>query len=137
MRLIDAVYMSSSIPFIFKPRYYNGTYVLDGGLSTHFPIELCIENGANPDNILGIKIHRCKSKDSDETTPLSEYTLHLLNNMCLKIYGTIAIEIPYLISLESGTDTDGLLSVISDPLSRIKLWKDGEDSCDQLQNRLD
>jgi len=137
LKLIDAVYMSSSIPFVFKPCYYNGSYVLDGALSAHFPIELCIENGAKPDNILGIKVCGYKSKDSDEDTPLSEYTLHLLNKMCMKIYAVSDIEIPYLISLESETDTDGLLGAVSDPLSRIKLWQYGEDSCNRLQSGVE
>ena len=137
MKLIDAVYMSSSIPFIFKPYYYNDTYVLDGALSTHFPVELCIENGADIKNILGIKVYGYKFKDSDENTPLSEYTLHLLNKICVQICNVSTIEVPYLISLETISGSDGLSDAISDPLSRAKLWKEGEDNCNILHSSLD
>ena len=37
---IDAIQMSSNIPFIFKPFLYNDSYYIDGGLADNIPIHI-------------------------------------------------------------------------------------------------
>ena len=55
MKVIDAVYASSTLPFIFQPFWYNDSYYLDGGLLNNYPLDICIKNGAKNEEILGIK----------------------------------------------------------------------------------
>lgn len=55
MKIIEAIYKSSTIPFIFQPLYYNGSYYLDGGLINNYPVNRCIKDGADTDTILGIQ----------------------------------------------------------------------------------
>lgn len=55
MKVIDAVYASSTLPFIFQPFWYEDSYYLDGGLLNNYPLDICIKNGAQNEDILGIK----------------------------------------------------------------------------------
>lgn len=44
IRIIDAIRMSCSIPFLFIPMKYNGDIHIDGGLIDNFPIDLLQED---------------------------------------------------------------------------------------------
>jgi len=56
LSVLDAVYMSSSFPFIFKPLYINDSYYIDGGLDINFPYDKCIKDDKNEEETLSIKI---------------------------------------------------------------------------------
>ena len=47
VRLVDAIYMSCSMPFIFQPLFLDGSYYVDGGLIDIFPMAACLESGAS------------------------------------------------------------------------------------------
>lgn len=53
-KLIDALRASTSIPCIFAPYYYQGRYLVDGGLTNNLPILLAEQMGAK--NILAINV---------------------------------------------------------------------------------
>jgi predicted acylesterase/phospholipase RssA len=54
--LIDAIYMSSSIPGIFMPKCLNNECYIDGALMANYPLSFCLENGIEiEDEILGIR----------------------------------------------------------------------------------
>ena len=55
MEFIKAIYLSSSIPFLFQPMWYKNSYFLDGGLLNNYPIEICIRNGGIKEEIMGIR----------------------------------------------------------------------------------
>lgn len=55
LKVIDAIFMSSSIPIIFKPLKYNNDYYIDGGYNCNFPLYECIKNIENKSEILGIE----------------------------------------------------------------------------------
>jgi predicted acylesterase/phospholipase RssA len=64
LSLLDAVYMSSSFPFIFKPLYIHDSYYIDGGLDLDFPYDKCIKDDKNEEETLSIKImHDNKEKN--------------------------------------------------------------------------
>jgi predicted acylesterase/phospholipase RssA len=42
LELIDALYMSSTVPLIFSPLYINDCYYLDGGIFINCPINECV-----------------------------------------------------------------------------------------------
>jgi predicted patatin/cPLA2 family phospholipase len=48
--------MSSSIPLIFKPEFFEDTYIIDGAVGAFYPIKQCLDDGALKDEILGVKI---------------------------------------------------------------------------------
>ena len=51
IEVIDALYMSSAIPYFFEPFYYENDFYIDGGVLCNFPIDHC---NYNPNTILGI-----------------------------------------------------------------------------------
>lgn len=53
-RVVDAVYCSCSLPIVFKPLIRDGKCYTDGGFFVNYPVQQCIQNGADPDEILGI-----------------------------------------------------------------------------------
>jgi predicted acylesterase/phospholipase RssA len=53
-RLVDAIYASCAIPIIFAPHTDGSTYYYDGAFFANYPTKFCVENGANPSEILGI-----------------------------------------------------------------------------------
>jgi predicted acylesterase/phospholipase RssA len=57
-KVLDAIYASSSLPILFIPFYkieeeVTNIYV-DGGIKMNFPLNKCIDDGNNPNEILGI-----------------------------------------------------------------------------------
>lgn len=62
MMVIDAIYMSSSLPFIFQPEFLKSNCTIDGGLINPYPLNICLNDlkKENPDinskEILGFKI---------------------------------------------------------------------------------
>jgi len=65
MKIIDGIYCSSSIPFIFKPKYINDTYYVDSGLIKNYPDKQILEYG-NIDETFGIAV----------LTPLNEIQIN-------------------------------------------------------------
>ena len=59
-KIIDALRATTSIPYIFEPYYYQGRYLVDGGLTNNFPILLAEQMGAK--NILAIHVLPLRNK---------------------------------------------------------------------------
>jgi predicted acylesterase/phospholipase RssA len=74
--LVDAVHMTSAVPYVVEPCLHEGKYYIDGGLICNYPIVPCLHRGCMPDETLGIKLAR-------EVQPISsgsnifEYAYHL------------------------------------------------------------
>ena len=45
LKLIDALYMSSAMPVIFKPIVMEGEIYVDGAVTKHYPIKSALDNG--------------------------------------------------------------------------------------------
>ena len=54
LTIINAIYMSSTVPIILKPLYYENEYFIDGGFLCNYPIKQCIDMKYNKDEIFGI-----------------------------------------------------------------------------------
>ena len=66
LKLIDALYMSSSVPVMFVPLYINKCYYLDGGIFINCPINECLfEKKCSTDEIF------CFTNDKREPIDLS------------------------------------------------------------------
>ena len=72
--VIDAVYASCAIPFIFPPFLKNDECYLDGGILLNFPISKCVERVEDRNTILGISIGNYQPNN----TPITEST-HIFN----------------------------------------------------------
>lgn len=54
LKVIDAIYMSSSIPIVFQPHFYEGSYYIDSGFLNSYPVNICLDDNHNMDEIFGI-----------------------------------------------------------------------------------
>jgi NTE family protein len=87
-RVIDAVYCSACLPIIFMPYLKDGGCYSDGGITNNYPIYQCLENGANPDEILGITLPKEQEKTQTitEESSLFDYLSFILNKMYKQAY---------------------------------------------------
>jgi NTE family protein len=85
-RVIDAVYASAALPLLFAPLLKDGRYYIDGGIFLNYPLYPCIQNGTNPDEILGIKRKEILSqRDFSEKSTLFDYILLIFNKTMASI----------------------------------------------------
>ena len=55
MKVLEAIYRSCSLPFIFQPECCNNEWIVDGGLINLCPIQQALEEH-KVEEILGFKI---------------------------------------------------------------------------------
>lgn len=82
-RLMDAVYASSAIPIIFSPFIKNSKCYCDGAMLLNYPLDKCIENGANSDEIIGL-CNDMNAHDEDvfnESCSLLDYGLLIMKKL--------------------------------------------------------
>ena len=87
LEVYKAVAMSSAFPILFEPIFFEDKCVIDGGLLNNFPIQDCLENTENKDEIFAIKII---SGDEDleklnKNTSLPVYLYNIISNMHILI----------------------------------------------------
>jgi predicted acylesterase/phospholipase RssA len=86
-KVIEVLYCSACLPIMFSPFFKGDKCYCDGGLIKNYPLESCIQNGAEITEILGIR--RINKKDTinyvnDETT-LLDYVMIIFNNFSKKM----------------------------------------------------
>jgi len=82
-RLIDAVYSSCSIPIIFSPLIKESNYYCDGGLLLNYPLDKCIKNGANPEEVMGLcsDLNTATEDALNEKSSLLDYVIVILKKV--------------------------------------------------------
>ena len=77
--LLDAIFMSSSLPGLFIPTIIENSCYIDGGIMCNYPINECLRDHPNEDECLGI-VYSYKGGDKssinvsvDETASLLDY----------------------------------------------------------------
>jgi len=56
--LVQAIFMSSSLPGIFAPVCTNNNCYIDGGVMANYPLMHCLKDHPNSDEILGVTFYR-------------------------------------------------------------------------------
>jgi predicted acylesterase/phospholipase RssA len=131
-RVVDAVYSSCSLPVLFAP-YSNDTQLyMDGALFQHFPINSCIEHGAQIHEIFGINKIFHETATQPQIDTLLDYILFLLQ----KVLDNVAIKeqhIPYQVNIVSSPITlYDIYKGTSDIDNRKQLIQDGVDAWNQF-----
>ena len=123
VELIDAVYMSSAIPFVFKPAKHGGSHYIDAGVMKSFPLESF--TASNPDvptsEVLGITLsHIDDAIEHDEMT-LVEYATFIYKNHMLLVDPpgrdcSHVIEVPLCFA-----ETSNFVSIFQSPAMRAEI----------------
>jgi predicted acylesterase/phospholipase RssA len=128
-RVVDAVYSSSSVPIIFTPYLIDGNCYCDGGLLINYPLKCCVENGANPDEILGLNYHpKDEMSEIGSESTLLDYIMLIIRKLIKIIldHDKINIKYEYEVNGPSITIYD-IYNCISNMDERIRLIKLGSD----------
>jgi len=98
LSLLQALTMSAALPGIFMPTIIDNCCYVDGGLMCNYPLNQCLRDHPNTDEILGIKSSYDKETDSyrnvniTEETSLLEYVISLTINSMNFIRDTVKIQ---------------------------------------------
>jgi predicted acylesterase/phospholipase RssA len=128
-KLLDVVYCSSCLPILFSPYLKDEKCYCDGGLITNYPLEICINNGIDPNEILGIcKTNKKLSNTSvDENASLLDYLMIILNKFSKNLFvKDKSINIPNEFVVESAaTSIYNMYSFANNIEERINLINNG------------
>ena len=83
LEVLKGVYMSCSLPIIFKPMYYNGSYYFDGGLEYDCPLNPCLKEKNEKETVCIRKklLTRPLQAKLGEESSLIEYLLIIISKM--------------------------------------------------------
>ncbi len=83
LKLIHAIFITCSIPFIFQPTFIKETYLVDGGVLCNYPLDHCVNDGANKDEILGVQFHlnKNKTRSIDQNTNILYYSYYMFDKL--------------------------------------------------------
>ena len=102
LELLEAIYMSCSLPFIFQPAYYNNECYIDGGVINPYPLNVCIADlkkinpNINKKEILGIEIASDNLKPCSEDSSIIYFFYYTIRTLIQKNWGyKIKDKIPY------------------------------------------
>jgi len=84
--IIDAVYMSCCMPFVFQPIKYKNNYYIDGGLKNPYPLNICIEDHTDTKDVLAINIVNDEFSPLDEKTSIFSYGFYLFYRLMKENY---------------------------------------------------
>lgn len=124
-RVVDAVYVSCSLPIIFKPHLCGGHYYVDGGIYANYPLIECKREN-NEDRMFGINV---KLKlDDTETKPfanLFEFLFTLITSVLRMIYKYSDCSMKNEIVLNLAVTVQGMYLAVTSKEERGRLMELG------------
>lgn len=132
--VMDVLYASCALPFIFKPVKIGNDIYMDGGLKDEYPLHKCIKNENDKKNTLGIKIidsTEYKIKENDNIFQLAYYLLRrfILNN---RTYYQDDFENEIEITCTTGIDLNKATKVLSNENVRYDWINHGKEECEKF-----
>lgn len=85
--LLHALTMSSSLPGIFMPTIIENCCYMDGGVMCNYPLQQCLRDHTDKDNILGIKSSYNKETDKLPNVTVTTESSLLEYFICMSING--------------------------------------------------
>ena len=113
-RVIDAVYVSCTLPIIFAPLIKDDECYVDGGMMSSYPMKSCLDDGSHPDTIFGIKKLFADNEPIRASSSLFDYLMILLKNAVALLNGYEVGLIKNEITMHGDhTTIDNMLSLAS------------------------
>tara|TARA_B100000902_G_scaffold31511_1_gene37730 strand:- start:663 stop:1547 length:885 start_codon:yes stop_codon:yes gene_type:complete len=134
MKIIDAVYKSCSMPFVFQPQYTDKDCYVDGGIINPYPMNICLEDlrTENPKfdkkEILGFKIVDDSLEPPNERSSIFQFGFYMIYRLIKENYNYVCTEeIDYELMIPSSTlSMIDAQNIVMSKDARRKLIKDGE-----------
>lgn len=150
LELVEALTMSSALPGVFMPIFIDNNCFIDGGVKCNYPLNQCLRDHTNKDEILGIKMaYKSENDGTDcfkninvtEDSSLLEYIGCFTINAMNFIRDTEKIDnIPNTIRcyiINNPLQFDYIQEAIVSQELRKKWVEDGEKDAEEfLQNRV-
>ena len=137
--LLDALTISSSLPGVFMPTIIDNCCYIDGGVMCNYPLNYCLRDHDNTDEILGIKIsYNINDSNIKITTESSllEYVICISVNTMNYIKNSITIdniENTVICSIDNNPLTlESIQESIQNKESRQKLFELGQEDASQF-----
>jgi len=130
LNIMDAIYMSCSIPFIIQPMYFNDSYMIDGGVLCNFPLSFCCDDVKNKNEILAINLINGGENNTkiDKETNLLKYGHFLFDKLAIysnkQKYGNVTIKHILNIICENSNVTYGY-KLLDESEAREKIINQG------------
>ena len=134
MKIIDAVYKSCSMPFVFQPQYAEKDCYVDGGVINPYPMNICLEDLKNTTTefdkkeILGFKIVDDSLEPANEGSSIFQFGFYMIYRLIKENYNYICNEeIDYELMIPSSIlSMNDAQNIVMSKEERRKLIKDGE-----------
>ena len=138
MTLINALHMSSAIPYVIQPVFYDNKCCMDGGIISNFPINYCMrDTKCERSEILGIKTTSVYNKPTlDTSSNLFDMTYSFLYHTMNIISDDPDITMPHLIQISSGPDTPGVRESVMSRDKRQELLNIGISCAETFVNSM-
>tara|TARA_B000000557_G_C20804733_1_gene457152 strand:- start:1118 stop:1990 length:873 start_codon:yes stop_codon:yes gene_type:complete len=144
LKLLDAIYMSCSLPIMFKPNYYNDSYYIDGCLLNSYPVVNCINDNEISDfnEIMGIRIIDNNNDNKiNKGDNILNFLSFLLNKMVKKIdigdSKQCEIDLKYEIKIYChDKNIDDIIELLKNKDFRIKCIEHGIKISDEFIEKL-
>ena len=142
LSLLEALTMSSSLPGIFMPTIIDNKCYIDGGVMCNYPINYCLRDHANKDEILGFRLTYKTEGDNFQNikvtseSSLLEYVISITINSMNYIRDTVKLDhidntIKCYVS-ENPLTLDFIQETISNQDLRRQWIKQGEEDADKF-----
>lgn len=127
IKVLEAIYSSCCLPFLFKPGKIKDTLCIDGGVLCAFPLNKCIESGVDEEEILAIEIiHSHNETVIEDKSTIMDYGIFLflkmmrkVNNKQKKVKNYIALPCDML-------NINTIIKLLNDKEMRKKYIEDGK-----------
>ena len=128
MKILDAIYMGCAIPFVFQPPFYKECNYVDGGVINPYPLNICINNCINKEEILAFKIIDDSFSPIDEKASIFQFGFYLFYRLIKENYNfTISEKITNEIIIPSVTmNMTDAQKIINNSDVRKQMILDGE-----------
>lgn len=139
LSLLTAVQMTCALPILISPVFIEDKCYIDGGLSTNYPLQYCIDTRKQLDEILGFKNEYRDNKDIiKEDNTIIQFLFSFLYKAIFSISTHhIQPEIKYEVICDTQLLTlDFLRNALGDIEVRKSLFKSGSESAIQFLSKI-
>jgi len=133
LSLVDAIYMTSCLPFAFEPFLYNNTFYIDAGIILNYPLSFCLQSQVDEFEIFGFNTkHNESTKNTTEIIQngnMISYTLFMIKKLLKKSNQIVKLDdVPNTIIYNTDENTfSSLMESISSKEKREKYLEEGND----------